>query len=57
MLKTIEYTGLPKTYPVVKNIRCVPGQFGSFFFGCISSAVSFALSSIIQNDGIHLNIR
>lgn len=30
--------------------------FGSFFFGCISSAVSFALTSLINEDGFHINI-
>lgn len=29
---------------------------GSFFFGCISSAVSFIIISIIKDDGFHINI-
>lgn len=29
---------------------------GTFFFGCISSAFSFAVMSLIKEDGFHINI-
>ena len=29
---------------------------GSFFFGCISSAISFILAGLFNDDGIHINI-
>lgn len=31
--------------------------FGTFFFGCISSAVCFGLTSLINDDGLNINIK
>lgn len=39
------------------GIQLFPNIYiGSFFFGCISSAVSFFLMSVVKEDGIHINI-
>lgn len=39
------------------GIQLFPNIYvGSFFFGCISSAISFALMSLIQDDGLHIHL-
>lgn len=39
------------------GIQLFPNLYlGSFFFGCISSATSFAFTSLIGEDGLHINI-
>ena len=37
------------------GIRMFPNPYlGSFFFGCISSATSFALTSLVRDDGLYI---
>lgn len=39
------------------GIQLFPNLYlGSLFFGCISSATSFGLISLIGEDGLHINI-